>query len=238
MSETLFDMMAVYGRPALTDAQGKPKPASVRNLIGATAEMFACQILGLTSCPIDGSKKICHDAELADGDPVEIKSVGKNDRALIYKWRIEKEEKAHGREYRYLFVRHTCPITVTDSGAVADYFRDNPPALLFTTIGAIRDHAIKDTPPRTFRMFTGEAGKMTVAPKCDACHGAPEGTACPDCGTPPPPKFDRKKHHGSQRAGYVDGGWQFALKKIPRTREESRPFTWRGKEITVKIQYS
>lgn len=240
---TLFDMMDVYGRPALTDAQGKPKPASVRNLIGDVAELFACHALGLARIPIDGNKELCHDAEYPGGTPVEIKSVGKNDRALIYKWRLEKELAHHGRQYRYVFVRHACPVTMAHGAAVADYFRDHPPALLITSLDTILTHAIKETPPRSFRIHTGEKG-TPIAPPCKQCHGNPTDShlsmdgVCSECGTPPAPKFDRHTMHGSQRKGYVDGGWQFSLKAVPRYRGEVLRVKWRGREIEVSAEYA
>lgn len=232
---TLFDMMDVYGRPFKTDASGAPKAASARNAIGDVAEQLACRALGYKRLRVDGRKKACADAERPDGHPVEIKSVGKNDRGLIYKFRLEKEGTEFPGGLEYVFVRHTCPVTFAHGSSVADFFKLSPPSLLITNhkhLAAI----LLPKPVRTFRMFTGEAG-MTVAPSCQHCHGAPVGEPCEHCGTPPQQKFDRHTMHGSQRAGYVEGGWQFSMSELTdgyplhwRTVE----FRWRGQNITIK----
>lgn len=251
---TLFDMIEVYGRPAKTDAQGRPKPASVRNAIGEVAAEFACRALDLESVPIDGREAVCHDAKYPDGSPAEIKSVGKNNRALLYKWRVEKELAHHGPEYRYIFVCHTAPITLAHGADVADYFRDHPPRILTTTLAAILSHAIKDTPARTFRLFTGEKGGP-VPDQAQPPPPRPEPEPLPKAGggweyarggwfrsyqrkpiAPAKPKFDRHTQHGTQRAGYVEGGWQFSLRAIPRKATERVTLKWRGQEITVDVE--
>ena len=200
--DELFDTMVFYDRKT-------PKAASVRNSIGEVAEEIACRALGMKRLKVDGRLEFCADA-LWQGKPAEIKSVGKNDRALIYKWRKEKELRHVGPDYRYVFLRHTCPISVGSGGDVADFFRDNPPSILITTLGAVVE-AIGDMPCRTFKIFTGEAG--TSEP------------------------FDRKTMHGSQRKGYVDGGWQFSLKKIPFHYTTRTAIQWRGELVNITLQH-
>lgn len=146
---TLFDTWDYYARST-------PKAAGVRNAIGELAEELACRALGMVRQPIDGRKSFCTDA-LWDDKPVEIKSVGKNGRALIYKWRREKEMAEVGPGYRYVFVQHDCTIDKANGSEVADYLRDHPPRLLITTLGAING-VIGDAPPRKFKMFLGEDG--------------------------------------------------------------------------------
>lgn len=143
----LFDTIQLYDRPL-------PKPASARNAIGEVAEEFACSVLAMERQKVNGSLSICPDA-LLDGQPAEIKSVGKNGRALIYKWRLEKELSAFGMGYRYVFVRHTASITLARGREIVDLFKSNPPRLLITTLGAIID-AIGNTPPRKFKLFQKE----------------------------------------------------------------------------------
>lgn len=140
---TLFDTWDYYTRKT-------PKAAGVRNAIGEVAEEMACRALGMERQPIDGRKAFCPDA-LWGGKTAEIKSVGKNGRALIYKWRRDKEMEHVGPSYRYIFVQHTCTIDKANGSEIADYLRDHPPVLLITTLGAINE-VIGDTPPRVFKM--------------------------------------------------------------------------------------
>ncbi len=228
---SLFDLSTVYGRSGQF-----AKAASTRNAIGEVGEMFACAALGMDRQAIDGRKLLCSDAEW-NGAPVEIKCVGKSNSALIYKWRFEKEWANIGPEYQYVFVRHDCRVTTPDGRAVIKHFGECNPRILLVKLQQIKD-AIGDSfaTPRTFRMFTGEAGKMTVAMNCDYCHGAPLNTPCPVCYQPPVPKFDRKKMHGSQRAGYVEGGWQFTLKRFVITAEMPVAVPWNGGIARATVQ--
>lgn len=198
---TLFDTWLYYERVTT-------KPASVRNAIGDVAEELACRALGMERQKIDGRKAFCPDA-LWEGKPVEVKSVGKNGRALIYKWRRDKEMKEVGPRYRYVFVQHDCTIDKANASMVADHLRDHPPRLLITTLGAI-NAVIGDTPPRKFKIFESD----------------------------PNVEFDRTTMHGSQRKGYVDGGWQFSLNKIPVAYTTTTCLPWRGKIITLELQHT
>lgn len=206
----LFDTMDAYGRRPPAD--GQPiKAASVRNLIGECAEEITCRALNLTRRRIDGREKVNSDAETQDGRPVEIKAVGKNNTALIYKFRLEKEREAHGDQYPYIFCRHTCTVDIGGGGAVADYFRDHPPELILCTLADIVA-VIGDRPPRLFKMFTGKENEPQ-----------------------PGEKFDRKKHHGTHREGYADGGWQFRLSALGARPCETATITWRQTAITIQI---
>lgn len=195
---TLFDTWDFYSR-------NTPKPAGVRNAIGEVTEEMACRALGMERQPIDGRKAFCTDA-LWGGKPTEIKSVGKNGRALIYSWRRAKEMEHVGPGYRYIFVQHDCTIDKANGAEIADYIRDHPPTLLITTLGAING-VIGDAPPRKFKIFDGE-----------------------------PPTEGRP--HGSQRKGYVEGGWQFSLNKIPVLYTTNTCLQWRGSIITIKLQHT
>lgn len=201
MTDFLFDTMTVYDRKST-------KPAAVRNAIGEVAEEFACRALGMQRLRVDGRKKLCADAMLGDS-PVEIKSIGRSRTGLLYKWRRDKELKAYGRDYLYVFVLHDCTIKTSGGAEIVLSMRDTPPAILITTLGRVVD-AIGDKPVRTFRMF-------------DA---------------PPPEQFDRKTMHGSQRAGYVEGGWQFRIKDIPVRYSTTTTFQWCGNIVTSKLLHS
>lgn len=181
---TLFNMTDLYDRNIRNDA-------CARNAIGEYAAEFACNLLGMEPLRVDGREKICPDA-MWHGEPVEIKSVGKNNRALIYKFRKDKEREHFGSLYRYIFVRHDCRITLRRGRDIRSHFEQFPPTILIATLGCL-DKAIGDTPVKVFSMFKGPE----------------EGEA-----------FDRKKHMGYLREGYRDGGWQFSLKLLPIVREE------------------
>lgn len=197
----LFDMISVYDRKTV-------KPASARNAIGEMAEEFACRALHMEKLPIDGRKKLCSDA-LWDGKPVEIKSIGKNRRGLIYKWRIDKELEQIGREYCYIFVMHSCTIGSVSGSDLVQTMGREPPTILITSLGAVLD-AIGDKPVRKFKKFSGE----------------------------PDAAFDRKTMHGSQRAGYAEGGWQFAINSIPVRYSTRTTFQWNGELITAKLLHA
>jgi len=184
------------------------KPAAVRNAIGEVAEEFACRALSMERLQVDGRKKFCADA-LWDGRKVEIKSIGKSRTGLLYKWRADKELAAVGRDYLYIFVLHHCTIKAGSGGAVVQSMLHQPPSRLITTLGGVLD-AIGDKPVRKFKMF-------------EADH---------------PATFDRKTMHGSQRAGYAEGGWQFKIKDIPVRYTTSTTFTWCGQIVTSQLMHS
>jgi len=184
------------------------KPAAVRNAIGEVAEEFACRALGMERLHVDGRKKMCADA-LWDGRPVEVKSIGRSRSALIYKWRADKELATVGRDYFYVFVLHDCTIKAASGAAVVQSMLRTPPSLLITTLGGVMD-AIGDKPVKKFKMFEAE-------------H---------------PATFDRKTMHGSQRAGYIEGGWQFKIKSIPVRYTTSTTFTWCGQIVTSRLLHS
>jgi hypothetical protein len=197
---TLFDMMQCYGKPMT-------KMAAVRNAIGDVAEQFACAALGMDRLAVGGRKEVCSDA-LWRGHPVEIKSVGHNGQALIYKFRLEKEMAAHGPDYPYIFVRHDCRITKTHSGQIVEHFRDHPPRLLITTLGIIQA-ALLDVQPRKFSLFQ----KQYVT------------------------KYKRATV-GYNRKGYIDGGWQFNLKRLAVASETSVNCIWMGEPLRVACQHT
>jgi hypothetical protein len=200
MNDALFDMMTVYGRPI-------DKDASARNAIGDVAEEFACAALGMKRLKVNGSLKVCSDAEW-QGSPVEIKSVGKNGRALLYKWRAEKELDSIGRGYTYLFVRHTCPIKVAHGRDITSHFAEHPPSLLITNLGVIMD-VLKGTPPRKFKLHDGKTYENK--------YGRPAG-------------FERK--------GYIDGGWQFALSMIREAAAFEVEVSWLNSTVKCRVAVS
>ena len=146
MTDSLFDTMSCYGR-----ALGSH--ASARTGIGDVAELYACAALGMERQAIDGRKSVCIDAEW-NGRPVEIKSVGKNNRALIYKWRMEKDLKEHGDTLVYVFVRHDCLITVKNSAEIVCHFIKHPPKLILTSVTRLHE-TLKGEKLRKFSMFEG-----------------------------------------------------------------------------------
>lgn len=189
----LFDLTEVYARRIHNDA-------SARNAIGELAAEYACNALRLIPLPVDGRQALCPDAKSPkSGSPWEIKSVGRNGRALIYKWRIEKELASPWTPYWYCFVRHDCPITVRSGQEIVAHFIQRPPSLHIATAQLINQVICSAAPPRSFRIHTGEKG--TVIEETDE-----EGQA---------QEIKEKAKHGSQRKGYVDGGWQFALSQLP-----------------------
>jgi hypothetical protein len=146
MTPELFDTATCYGRSMKSHA-------AARNDIGDVAELYACAALGMDRQRIDGRKKVCIDA-MWGGRPVEIKSVGKNGRGLIYKWRMDKDAQEHGDSLVYVFVRHDCPITLTNSAEVVARFIERPPSLIVTSIARVRE-ALKGVKLRKFSMFEG-----------------------------------------------------------------------------------
>lgn len=211
MMDTLFDMSAHYTRRIHNDA-------SARNAIGELAAEYACAVLGLRSLPVDGRKAVCPDAESTTGIVWEIKSVGQSRRALLYKWRVEKELKVLGRSYLYAFVLHKCPITVRAGAEIRDHFLLHRPPLLIATLGYLWDNVCAKQNPRSFRIHTGEQGKVLTDE--DTEQPAPE-----------------KAKHGSQRKGYVDGGWQFGMQPLLEdvTFEGIVQVQWGGQEFETRL---
>jgi len=146
MTPELFDTSACYGRSMKSHA-------AVRNDIGDVAELYACAALGMERQRIDGRKKVCIDATWG-GKPAEVKSVGKNNRGLIYKWRMDKDTQEHGDSLVYVFVRHNCPVTLTNSAEVVTHFIEHPPSIIVTNIARVRE-AMKSVKLRKFSMFEG-----------------------------------------------------------------------------------
>lgn len=110
---------------------------------------------------------------------------------MIYKWRFEKELKHIGPDYQHAFVRHDCTADTRTGRDVIEHFGHCCPRLLLVKLQQIKD-VIGDTPPRTFRMFTGEQG-MTVAPPCSPTDSHLSGDGvCSELRTPPAPKFDHR----------------------------------------------
>jgi hypothetical protein len=198
---TLFDLTEFFGRPL-------HKEALTRNDIGAFAEEFACRTLGMERQQISGGKSVCEDARW-DGAPVEVKSVGLNGRALIYRWRLQKEEEVFGPSYAYVFVSHTCPITVKHGTQIVESFAASPPAIYITTLRTLRA-AIGTTPSRKFswhdKSYPDRTGRMRVA--------------------------------GFSRAGYDLGGWQFPLSKLPIARCVTVSMTLNAVALSVPVLYT
>jgi hypothetical protein len=128
--------------------------ASSRNAIGHVAEEFVARVLHVEILPVDGSKAICPDFKNG-----EIKSVGRNKRVLIYKWRLEKEVKCFNpEEYFYVFACHTCPVTVSNVSEIATHFKLSPPRLVCVSLKEVAN-TVKDIEPRKFSLFEGGKDK-------------------------------------------------------------------------------
>lgn len=69
------------------------KNAQARNAYGSAAQHLVCTALRLRPIPINGSKRVCFDAE-DDFQFYEIKSVRKGGKIVLYDWRMEKERLA------------------------------------------------------------------------------------------------------------------------------------------------
>jgi hypothetical protein len=166
---TLFNLTEVYDRDTT-------KPAQARNAIGECAQNFVVEFLGLKEVRIDGRMPVCPDFSFGSAQG-EIKSIGKNKRALIYKWRIEKEITfADGGEFYYIFANHDCLISVESGSAIVNHFKTKPPILYILSLSDVYE-LVAAKKIRKFSLFEG--GKDSRV--------------------------------GYNRAGYIEGGWQFSL---------------------------
>lgn len=183
--------------------------AMARNHIGEVAALYACRALALQALPISADK-ICPDFMLVSGMCGEIKSVGLSNSALIYKWRLEKEEAFSagrgGGSYLYVFVRHTCPITCATMGAIVEHLTKKPPSLICCTVQDVRE-AVKDKPVRKFSLF-------------EAPEGMPAAAIA---------------KIGYNREGYKEGGWRFTLAKIKAVEHRNILVKWNNKEAFCRV---
>lgn len=132
-----------------------PTPASARNCIGQVAQDYVARALKVQIQPIDGRKEVCPDF-----DGGEIKSVGRNGRGLIYKWRLEKDLKHHDEDtFIYCFLRHCCPITIHNASEVADHFMSCNPSLLIVSLRDIKE-TLEPIPVRKFSLFQDKDGAV------------------------------------------------------------------------------
>ena len=202
--DELFDPVTLLSKP-LT------RPAHTRNYIGDVAARFAEATLGFKLLPIKQNVEICPDFQMSTLHG-EIKSVGKNRRALLYKWRAEKEARHFDpRLYLYLFVQHVCPITCSDISQITAHFRDNPVTLYGCTLAELQE-TVAAIPVRKFSLFKES----------------------------PDPRI------GYNRAGYIEGGWQFGMKILPAPvmthtivagwMEQVKPVAFQMSEGWVKAQ--
>lgn len=142
----LFDTTCHFGKPIRTKA-------ACRNAIGRVAEVFVSRSLDVDILPVDGSKKVCPDFEGG-----EIKSVGKSNSVLLYQWRLSKEaESFDPKDYFYVFVRHTCPITITNTAEIVEHFAKNTPRLICTSLHELLG-ITRGIKPKKFKWF----GDQTV----------------------------------------------------------------------------
>lgn len=140
----LFDTTCFFGRVL-------PSPAASRNAIGHVIEEFVARVLNVDLLPVDGRKAVCPD--FSNG---EIKSIGRNKRVLIYKWRLEKEASNFDpKKYFYVFAHHKCPITVSNTSEIARFFQDQPPAIVCVSLKEVMA-ATKTTRLRKFSLFSGD----------------------------------------------------------------------------------
>lgn len=180
--------------------------AMARNHIGEVAAMFACRALNAAPLPITNAK-VCPDFK-AGTLFGEIKSVGKNGRALIYAFRLDKEEHfAQAHHYLYVFVSHGCRITCQNISEIVDYFTDFPPVLICCTLMDVKE-AVAGTPIRKFSLFE-----------------APEGMSAGEIA-----------RIGYNRKGYKEGGWQFAINKIPVENAAPAVTTWNNTTLNVQLR--
>lgn len=125
-----------------------PSRASARNCIGQVAQEFVCRTLRVESLPVDGRKDVCPDFEGG-----EIKSVGRNNSALVYKWRLEKDLKHHDADtFVYVFLRHSCSIKCANASDIAHNFVSQRPNLLIVTLAEL-DRALSSKPVKRFALF-------------------------------------------------------------------------------------
>lgn len=77
-----------------------------RSHLGNIVEELVCRAMGWQRLKIDGTKKFCADAENSDKLPCEVKSVHcsakMEGKAVIYDWRMKKEEE-HAPRMAYAF---------------------------------------------------------------------------------------------------------------------------------------
>lgn len=137
----LFDTTMFIGRAL-------PSHASARNCIGQVAQEFVCRALRVESLPIDGRREVCPDF-----DGGEVKSVGKNNNALVYKWRLEKDLKHHDAEsFIYVFLRHSCSIKCENASDIARNLVSQRPNLLIVTLAEL-EQVLSARPVKRFSLF-------------------------------------------------------------------------------------
>lgn len=130
--------------------------AEARNEIGEIAAQYACRALGMTPLAVDGRQEICPDADW-NGRKVEIKAVAKG-RAILYAFRAEKESRHFGKGYIYVFVKHSCRITVKTTAEIIEHFTANPPVLLITSLAGVLK-LVEGREPRAFNKNIDEASR-------------------------------------------------------------------------------
>jgi hypothetical protein len=144
----LFDPISLLSRPL-------NKPAQTRNWIGDIAARFAAEAMRLQLLPIQQHKEVCPDFQFK-GLHGEIKSVGKNGRALLYKWRVEKEARNFNPEsYLYIFVLHDCPIGCRDLSEITAQFSARRITLHCVTLAELQA-IVSGIEPRKFSMFNAD----------------------------------------------------------------------------------
>jgi hypothetical protein len=181
--------------------------AQVRTYIGYVAELFVCRALGgerLSS----GSEEVVPDMRVWNCTG-EIKSVGKNNRALIYKWRLEKELRLLDlNRHLYVFCCHRIPITLGNVKEIVERFNEDT-HLVITTLGELSSILLPKK-VRKFNLFTPP-------------EGMPENAI---------------KRRGYNREGYIDGGWQFSIRELTTVAAKNLTFDWAGRNVTVLVEFT
>ena len=150
---TLFNLTELYDRKL-------DRGSKVRNAIGECIQVFVVEFLRLQEIRIDGREAVCPDFLLPGTDVKgEIKSIGKNGRARVYKWRLEKENKHFdGKPFFYIFANHKIPITTESGRAIVESIKQAPPILYVCSLRDLTE-LLSPKKVRKFSMFEGGQNK-------------------------------------------------------------------------------
>lgn len=193
---TLFNLTPLYDRPFV-------KAAQVRNAIGECIQNFVVEFFKFREIRIDGREPICPDFSFGDTKG-EIKSVGKNKRCLVYKWRLAKEMTHFGdKPYFYIFAQHRIEIKIDSGSAIIASLLNTPPDIYICSLAEVNS-MLSDRPIRKFSLFEG----------------------------------GKDNRIGYNRAGYIEGGWQFSLSMFNFSGCILAESTYCNESAFVKVYYT
>lgn len=194
--DTLFNLTQFYDRSIEKDAQA-------RNAIGECVRQFVVEFFKFREVRIDGREPICPDFSFGDVKR-EIKSVGKNKRCLVYKWRLEKELKYFSdKPYYYIFALHKMPIKIESGKAIVEAIKLTPPDIYIVSLKEVHE-TLAPIDIRKFSLFEGGEDNRI----------------------------------GYNRAGYIEGGWQFGINKFNFKGCFSAESTYCNQSAFVKVFYT